>query len=334
MAPEDLIIVVGIALSAFLVLGCVSGYLVYEMRFSPRARLRKRISSVVDPGTGPSASRADKGDSSRRKQVHAKLKTLEREQHKKSHRRRQVRQQMLEAGFINARIREFYLLSAIVALVAAGAYLLAGFWLWGAFLVAPPAGYFLPRFVLGYLANRRKKQFTAQFADAIDVIVRGVKSGLPTSECLRVIAEESPEPMAIEFRLITESQNLGLTFDDAMARALDRMPTPELKFFAIVMNIQQQTGGNLAETLTNLTKVLRDRKKMRDKITAVSAEARWTAIIIGSLPFIVCGALLATNPEYISLLFTDTLGNIFVGVGLALMTTGALIMKQMINFEI
>lgn len=333
MAPEDLIIVVGIALSAFLVLGCVSGYLVYEMRFSPRARLRKRISSVVDPGSGPVAGGADRGEGRRRKQVQAKLKTIEQEQHKKSQRRRQVRQQMLEAGF-NTRVREFYLLSAIVALVAAGAYLLTGFWWWGAFLVAPPVGYFLPRFVLGYLANRRKKQFTAQFADAIDVIVRGVKSGLPTSECLKVIAEESPEPMAGEFRLITESQNLGLTLDDAMARALDRMPTPELKFFAIVMNIQQQTGGNLAETLTNLTTVLRDRKKMRDKIRAVSAEARWTAIIIGSLPFIVCGSLLATNPEYILLLFTDTLGNIFVGVGLALMTTGSIIMKQMINFEI
>lgn len=333
MAPEDLIIVVGIALSAFLVLGCVSGYLVYEMRFSPRARLRKRISSVVNPGSGPVAGVADRGEGRRRKQVQAKLKTIEQEQHKKSQRRRQVRQQMLEAGF-NTRVREFYLLSAIVALVAAGAYLLTGFWWWGAFLVAPPVGYFLPRFVLGYLANRRKKQFTAQFADAIDVIVRGVKSGLPTSECLKVIAEESPEPMAGEFRLITESQNLGLTLDDAMARALDRMPTPELKFFAIVMNIQQQTGGNLAETLTNLTTVLRDRKKMRDKITAVSAEARWTAIIIGSLPFIVCGSLLATNPEYILLLFTDTLGNIFVGVGLALMITGSIIMKQMINFEI
>jgi tight adherence protein B len=324
---------VGIALAVFLLLGFAAGYLVYEMRFSPRARLRKRVAAVVDPGAVQSGAGVVGGDSPRRKQVHAKLKALEQEEKKKSRRRNQIRQMMLEAG-LEFRVGRFYMLSALVALAAAGGYLATGFWPWGAFLVAPPVGFFLPRWVLGFLAKRRKKQFTGQFADAVDVIVRGVKSGLPIGECLKIIAYESPQPMAGEFLRITEAQRLGLTIDEAVARAIERMPTSELKFFAIVMNIQQQTGGNLAETLTNLSTVLRDRKKMRDKVQAVSSEAKWTAIIIGSLPFIVCGALLLTNPEYIFLLFTDSWGHVMVAGGLGLMTTGALIMKKMVNFEI
>ena len=333
MSPDDLMFGVGIALAVFLLFGFAGGYLVYEVRFSPRARLRKRITTVIDSGTGRAGGLADSGDSPRRKQVQAKLKALEQEQHQKSKRRNQLRQMMLEAG-LEFRFGRFYMLSALVALGAAGGYLATGFWPWGALLVAPPVGFFLPRWVLGFLAKRRKQQFTGQFADAVDVIVRGVKSGLPIGECLKIIAQESPEPMAGEFVRITESQRLGLSIDEAVARALERMPTPELKFFAIVMNIQQQTGGNLAETLSNLSTVLRDRKKMRDKVRAVSSEAKWTAIIIGSLPFIVCGALILTNPEYITLLFTDSWGHLMVAASLISMVSGALIMKKMVNFEI
>ncbi len=330
---ENLMLIVGIALAVFLVLGCAGGYLVYAMRFSPRARLRKRVATVVDPGAVRHRGSADSGDGARRKHVQAKLKTLEDEAQRKSQRRHRIRQQMLEAGLVFP-VARFHVLGGVAALVAAGAYLATGFWPWGALLVGPPAGFFLPRLILGYLASRRKKQFTSQFADAIDVIVRGVKSGLPIGECLNVIATESPEPMAGEFRLITEAQRLGLTLDEAVARALERMPTAELKFFAIVMNIQQQTGGNLAETLSSLSRVLRERKKMRDKIKAVSSEARWSAIIIGSLPLIVCGVLYLTNADYINLLFTDRLGHVFVAAGLGMMTVGTLIMRQMINFKI
>ena len=127
---------------------------------------------------------------------------------------------MLEAG-IEFRISRFYMLSALVAMAAAGGYLATGFWPWGAFLVAPPVGFFLPRWVLGFLAKRRKKQFTAQFADAVDIIVRGVKSGLPIGECLKIIAYESPQPMAGEFIQITEAQRLGLTIDEAVGRAIE-----------------------------------------------------------------------------------------------------------------
>ncbi len=333
MTPDDIMFAVGVALAVFLLFGFAGGYLVYEMRFSPRARLRRRVVAVVDPGAVQPGGGVVAGDSTRRKHVHAKLKALEQDEKKKSRRRNQIRQMMLEAG-LQFRIGRFYILGGVVAVVAAGAYLATGFWPWGALLVAPPVGFFLPRWVLNFLAKRRKKQFTGQFADAVDIIVRGVKSGLPIGECLKIIAYESPEPMAKEFLLITEAQRLGLTIDEAVARAIERMPTPELKFFAIVMNIQQQTGGNLAETLTNLSTVLRDRKKMRDKVHAVSSEAKWTAIIIGSLPFIVCAVLLLSNPGYILLLFTDTWGHIMIAGGLLLMTTGGLIMKKMVNFEI
>jgi tight adherence protein B len=333
MTPDDLMFAVGIAVAVFLLLGSVGGYLVYELRFSPRARVRKRIATVVNPGAAMASRGSVVGDGSRRKHVQAKLKALEHEERAKSRRRNQLRQMMLESG-LQFSMGRYYLICSVVALAAAGGYLAAGFWPWGAILVAPPVGFFVPRWVLSYLAKRRKQQFTSQFADAVDVIVRGVKSGLPIGECLKIIAQESPEPMAGEFLMITEAQRLGLTIDEAVGRALERMPTPELKFFAIVMNIQQQTGGNLAETLSNLSTVLRDRKKMRDKIKAVSSEARWTAIIIGSLPFLVCGVLALTNPDYVMLLFTDSWGHIFVGFSLVWMTTGALIMKKMVNFEI
>jgi tight adherence protein B len=191
----------------------------------------------------------------------------------------------------------------------------------------------LPRLVVKRMGKRRRDRFTFLFADAVDVIVRGVQSGLPVNECLNIIARESPEPVGGEFRQVVEGIKIGLTLNETMTRALDRMPTAELKFFAVVLAIQQQTGGNLAETLSNLSGVLRDRKRMSDKIKAMTAEARMTSMIIGSLPFVISGLLALISPDYVALLLTDTLGNYLIGTGLTMMAVGVLIMNRMIAFD-
>jgi tight adherence protein B len=192
----------------------------------------------------------------------------------------------------------------------------------------------LPRKYLASAAASRQKKFTQHFADSIDIIVRGIRSGLPVGECLNIIAREAPEPVCSEFRLLIEGQKLGMTLKQALERATRHMPTADMKFFAIVLNLQQQTGGNLAETLAGLSDVLRQRKKMADKVRAMSSEARMTATIIGSMPFLISGMIYLINPDYISLLWTDTTGQkIFYG-GLAWMSIGVFLMKQMISFEI
>ncbi len=324
---------VAIAIIALLLTLALAGGTVYALRFSPRARVKRRVAAIVSPGGGRSGGPGGDrpGANTQRKAVQAKLKELEDAQ-KKPGRRHTMRQLLLEAG-LGISVRDFYIASAISALVGAGAYLVLGFAQWGAVPVAIATGLWLPKKIVTFLIDRRQRKFTKLFADAVDVIIRGIKSGLPVGECMNIIAHESPDPVGHEFRLFTESQRLGLELEDALERAVERMPTPEMKFFAIVMSIQRQTGGNLAETLGNLSRVLRDRKKMADKVKALSSEATATAAIIGSLPFIMTGLLFLTSPEYIMELFTNDLGHIMIIGSFALMGTGIYIMKQMINFD-
>ena len=325
--------IVAIVIVALLLTLVLAGGTVYTLRFSPRARVKRRVAAIVTPGGGARAGiGGDRpGANTQRKAVQAKLKELEDAQ-KKPGRKHTLRQLLLEAG-LGISVRQFYTFSAISGLVGAGAYLVFGFWPWGAVPVAIATGLWLPRKVVTILIDRRQRKFTKLFADAVDVIIRGIKSGLPVGECMNIIAHESPDPVGHEFRLFTESQRLGLELEDALDRAIERMPTPEMKFFAIVMSIQRQTGGNLAETLGNLSRVLRDRKKMADKVKALSSEATATAAIIGSLPFIMTGLLFLTSREYIMELFTNDLGHIMIIGSFALMGTGIYIMKQMINFD-
>ena len=184
------------------------------------------------------------------------------------------------------------------------------------------------------MAKRRQKKFTNQFADGLDVICRGIQSGLPLGECLNIIARESPDPLGNEFRLITERQKLGMMLEEALEKAYERIPTSDLRFFAIVLAIQQQTGGSLAETLTNLSTVLRDRRKMPAKVKAITSEARATAMIIGALPFVIGGLLYIIRPDYIGTLFDDPLGHALLVGGAVMMSLGVFIMKQMITFEV
>ncbi len=171
------------------------------------------------------------------------------------------------------------------------------------------------------------------FANAIDIIVRGVKSGLPLNDCLQIIAAETPEPVKGEFRDLVEQQSIGVTLAKAFDRMYDRIPLQEVNFFSIVVAIQQQTGGNLAEALGNLSQVLRDRRKLQGKVAAFSAEAKTSAAIIGALPPTVMLMVYLSTPDYIGLLWTEKLGQVMLAGSAIWMLIGVLVMRKMINFD-
>ncbi len=203
----------------------------------------------------------------------------------------------------------------------------------GALGMAFAAGFGLPRWSLGYLKTRREKAFLKALPDAVDVIVRGIKAGLPLFESIKVVVADAPEPLRGEFLAIIETQAIGMPLGDACVRLYERMPVPEANFFGIVIAIQQKSGGNLSEALGNLSKVLRDRKRMAEKIQAMSMEAKASAGIIGSLPPIVMLLVYLSTPDYISLLWIHPTGQLML-VGCVLwMSLGIFVMKRMINFD-
>jgi tight adherence protein B len=225
------------------------------------------------------------------------------------------------------------MVSAVLALVFfAGAWFVGG-GLLGATGLAFAAGFGLPRWGLGFLKKRREKKFLAALPDAVDVIVRGIKAGLPLFESIKVVAADAPEPLRSEFLSIIETQAIGIPLGEACQRLYERMPVPEANFFGIVVAIQQKSGGNLSEALGNLSKVLRDRKKMAEKIQAMSMEAKASAGIIGSLPPIVMILVYLSTPGYISLLWTHPTGQLMLVACVVWMSIGIMVMKKMINFD-
>jgi tight adherence protein B len=214
---------------------------------------------------------------------------------------------------------------------------IAVFFLAGSLLPALGVGFAaafgLPRWLLSFLKKRREKKFLAHFPDGVDVIVRGIKAGLPLLDSLKIIALDSQEPIRSEFKAIVETQTIGMPIGEACGKLFERMPLPEANFFGIVISIQQKAGGNLSEALGNLSKVLRERKKMKAKIQAMSMEAKASASIIGALPICVGTLVWLTSPDYIELLWTANLGRMMM-VGCAMwMSIGVFVMKQMINFD-
>lgn len=308
-------------------------YLVLAPQLMARARLRRRISAVSGKANIQTDNKSTRESGKKRGELQARLKQAEKDKAKTTSRTAVYRRDLQQAG-LSMSLQKFFLLCGGLGLLSGAVYLLLGYPPIGVVPVMITAGFGLPRFVVRWLGKRRVNKFTQLFADAVDVMVRGIKSGLPVGECLNIIARESPDPVGEIFREIVEAQRLGVTTEEALERAQDRMPTAELRFFSIVLSIQQQTGGNLAETLKNLSGILRARKKMKDKVHAMSSEARASAMIIGSLPFLVTGLLTMTNADYIMTLFTDDVGKVLVVGCLVWMGLGIFIMKQMVNFEI
>ena len=191
----------------------------------------------------------------------------------------------------------------------------------------------LPRWVLSFLKKRRISKYLHELPNAIDVIVRGIRSGLPLGDCLRIVASEGQEPVRSEFQRMIEQQALGITISDAVGTLYERLPVPESNFFAIVIGIQAKAGGNLSETLANLSRVLRDRKKMKGKIQAMSMEAKSSAVIIGALPFVVGTLTYISSPSYVELLWLTNIGKLMLIASAFWMVLGCLVMKKMINFD-
>jgi len=191
----------------------------------------------------------------------------------------------------------------------------------------------LPRWVLSKLTKRRQAKFLAELANAIEIIVRGVKSGLPLNECLSTIANESPQPLASEFREVVDQQRVGVSMSEALERLSTRMPLAEVRFLTIVIAIQQQAGGNLSEALANLAGVLRDRFRLRMKVKALSAEAKVSAMVLASLPPVVMFMVYGASPDYIMPLFATRSGNLMLVFSAFWMLVGVLVMRKMINFK-
>lgn len=281
---------------------------------------------------GPSARR--KGSAAaqdqRRRQILKTLRDQDRQQKKAT---LSIAAKMQQAG-LGDNLRGFWIASGVVGVVVFLVVLLLGQAPWVALGLGFGAGLGLPRWVLGFLAGRRVKKFTEAFPDAMDIITRGIKSGLPVHDSLRVIGAEAPEPLAGEFKRMVESLGMGVSVDQALEKMYERMPTPEVRFFSIVLAIQQKTGGNLAEALGNLSTVIRARKLMREKIKALSGEAVASAFIIGSLPPGVVVLISMLAPDYMKPLFTDPRGHLMLLAGGFWMSMGVFVMRKMINFRI
>jgi len=295
---------------------------------------QKRVAAVARPAGGARGRGANpvQDAAQKRKNVAVMLKDVEKNRAAKKE-RPTMRRRLEQAGFPKASPRNFWMLCGIAACVAAGGAIMTHQKPLVIVLAVFVVGLGLPRWVLGFLTNRRRKKFTEHFAVAIDVIVRSVKSGLPTNEALRIVAREIPNPVGSEFHALTESMKVGVTLEQALKRMMESMPTPEVGFFTIVMTIQSKSGGNLSEALSNLSAVLRDRKRLQGKIKAMSSEAKASAGIIGSLPPGVMGIVYLTTPAYIAKLFTERAGNIMLAFCVVWMGMGIMVMRKMINFK-
>ena len=326
MIKETVILIIIGAGIAMFILG--AAFIIITIVSRPKIILRKRIKEIGSLGE---ANPSDKSENRRAKRIQDKIKQLEQKSKKRSF-MEGIRASILQAG-VDITPGTYFVVSAVLGAVSSLAYLIMRLPPMGAIAVALVMGVLLPKLVLMYKASKRKKLFTAHFANAADLIVRGIRSGLPVNECFNVIAREFDDPIGEEFRLLVEGQNLGMTIDSLLEKGIERIPTSEYKFFAIVLQIQRQTGGNLADTLDGLSKVLRDRKKMRDKAKAMASEAMASAGIIGSLPFAVAILLSIVNPEYLMVLYYEKTGNYLVMFGLFWMFLGSMVMKKMINFK-
>ncbi len=321
---------IAIAVLLFLILGGV-GFAVAGGD-SAQTKTIKRAQSIAGGGATAARQRARVANNTpavRREQI---LKTLKEQEKRQKQATLTLRARIQQAG-LETTPKTFWIVSGVIGtIVLLVVLMLRQHWYIGVG-AAFAAGLGLPRWVLGFLAKKRTKAFTSSFSDALDIIVRGIKSGLPVHDCLRIIGQETPEPLAGEFRRLTESVGMGVAIDQALEKMYERMPTSELRFFIIVLVIQQKTGGNLAEALNNLSDVLRSRKLMREKIKALSSEALASAWIIGCLPPGVCTLIMITAPTYMQKMFTDPRGNIMLMGAAFWMTMGVLAMRKMINFK-
>jgi len=292
-------------------------------------KAEKRIDTIAKSKANKTGARQDAA-TDRRKQVQEQLKYAD--QKKAAKNKVPLRTKLMRAG-LSATTQQFYIASLIMGAVAFVFALFGGLSPLTSAMISFAAGLGLPRWIVRILAKRRQAKFSNEFANAIDIIVRGVKTGLPLNECLNIIARESPEPVKSEFVDLVEGQRLGIPLAECFDRMIDSMPLAEVNFFAIVVSIQQGSGGNLAEALGNLSGVIRSRKMLVAKVQALASEAKASAAILGGLPFVVMTMVYMTSPAYINLLFQEPMGHVMLAGAAFWMTCGLVTMRQMINFK-
>jgi tight adherence protein B len=309
-------------------IGGVAWVFVYPILSGEREAERRKASVArAEPVAARSARVVQR---SRREQVEGTLKEMEDRQRKA--RRVPLTLRLSQAGLSWSKRRFFVTAAAL----GAGAFVLAlptGAGLLPALAIGFAAGCGLPLWLLSFLKKRRENRFLEGFPDAVDVIVRGIRAGLPLLDNLKVVAADAGEPIRSEFRTIVETQAIGIPLGEACLKLRQRMPLPEANFFGIVIFIQQRAGGNLSEALANLSRVLRDRKRMKAKIKAMSMEAKASATIIGSLPIAVMTLVYITSPNYIELLWTEPMGRVMLACCGCWMFIGVMVMRKMINFD-
>jgi tight adherence protein B len=328
---------------AFVVLaGFSAGAVAYAFlftRISNEKQVGKRLETIKTAETDHSVVKASRDRvaeaAKRRKSVQDSLKELDVKQksNDRAVKKPPLKAQIRQAG-MQVTMERFYVYSGVCGIALTVLAYFAG-----APLVILPgallAGAFgLPRWFVMFRRSRRVKAFLNEFPNALDIIVRAVKSGLPLNDAVRLIANEAPEPVKTEFRRIVDSQQMGLSIPDAAMRMSETMPCTEAGFFGIVIQIQSQAGGNLSEALGNLSRVLRDRKKMKAKVQALSMEAKASAVIIGALPFVVAFLVYLTSPNYIMPLFTTSTGHLILGCSGVWMSIGIMVMRKMMNFDV
>ena len=294
-------------------------------------RAAKRAHHVIGAPTLEKVKRGNPADAAtvRRKQILENLKTVERQNRKA---RLNVHARLRQAG-LTFSPQQFWIFSGLLGVAVSAVGVVLHLPIYASLGLGFVAGLGLPRWMLGFMISRRHKKFGAEFPNAIDIIVRGIKSGLPVNDCLKMIAKEAPEPLRTEFQKVVESVGVGSSMDQALEKMFERTPTPEVKFLGIVMAIQQKTGGNLAEALSNLSTVLRARKLMTEKVKAMSGEAVASAFIIGSLPPGIMAVVSVTAPNYIAPMFSDPRGHIMLLGAAIWMGSGIFVMRKMINFK-
>ncbi len=296
--------------------------------------MQRRIDQIVDPGLVAGQNPATPVESLRRNMADSRIAGIDRLMKGLMPNIGLLRQRLERSGW-PLKIGDYLLICTGLCLLSALVLWLAlGFSILINVLAGFTIGFGLPHVVIGRQIAKRTKQFSSLLPEALDLIVRGVRSGLPVTETMKTIAEEIAHPVGYEFQRISDQMRIGVSMDEAMWATAKRLQIPEFNFLVISMSIQQETGGNLAEILENLSHMVRRREQMRLKVKAMSSEARASAMIIGSLPFIMCALISFINPRYMSTLFVDPRGWIMIGIGLTSLLVGIFIMAKMVRFEI
>lgn len=327
MTPDMLIMVGGGALFLIVVLMILLG------GDSDSGAVKKRLDRVG--GTAPAKSLKETSSGTlRRRTSDSEIALLDRIIKTTLPNPEKMRARLAATGK-NISLGEYLMINALAILVS---YLIFAYIVkWSpviAFFMAIATGLYLPHMITGRMGRKRIMKFLGSFPEAIDTICRGLRSGLPITETIATVGQELPDPIGIEFSRISDGVRMGRSLEESMWEVAGRLDTPEYRFFIIALAIQRETGGNLAETLGNLGDLLRKRRQLKLKIRAMSSEARASAMIIGSLPFLMFTLLYFVNRDYIMILFNDVRGNFLLGGGLTWLSMGVLVMKQMINFEI